>query len=140
MRESMQIERVGEARERLDVPLKVGTHSSSLTLVFLWDATCVAHHRTGDGNGLPAPGGQVLGGVMKDDQSGRWEFFDKIDAVRKSLVNEMLTKVDHSPEQQEFIDRMDEFEKRVDCAIELLNTKGLEQACVTARLLGCTAL
>jgi hypothetical protein len=77
---------------------------------------------------------------MKDDQSGRWQFFDKIDAVRKSLVNEMLTKVDHSPEQQEVIDRMDEFEKRVDCAIELLNTKGLEPACVTARLLGCTTL
>ncbi len=77
---------------------------------------------------------------MKDDQSGRLEFFDKIDAVRKSLINEMSTKVDHSPEQQEVIDRMDEFEKRVDCAVELLNTEGLKPACVAARLLGCLAL
>jgi len=77
---------------------------------------------------------------MKDDQSERWEFFDKIDAVRKSLRNEMSTKVDHSPEQQEVIDRTDEFEKRVTCAVELLNTKGLELARVTARLLGCTTL
>jgi hypothetical protein len=77
---------------------------------------------------------------MKDDQSGRLEFFDKIDAVRKSLINEMSTKVDHSPEQQEVIDRMDEFERRITCAVELLNTQGLELARVTARLFGCTTL
>jgi hypothetical protein len=77
---------------------------------------------------------------MKDDQSGRWEFLDKIDVVRKSLVDEMLTKVCHSPEQQEVIDRMDEFEKSVDCVIDLLNTKGLKPAFVAARLFGCTTL
>ena len=52
----------------------------------------------------------------------------------------MLTKVHQSPEQQEVIDRMDEFEKRVDCVVDLLDTKGLEQALVAARLLGCLTI
>ena len=64
------------------------------------------------------------------------EFKDKIEAKRNSLIDDMLTAIPYSAEQQGLIDRLEDFQTVEDA----LKDQGLEPAWVTARLLGYLTL
>jgi hypothetical protein len=68
------------------------------------------------------------------------EFIDKIEAKRTSLIDDMLTAIPYSAEQQGLIDRLEDFQKDAETVVDVLKTQGLQPACVTARLLGCHIL
>ena len=67
------------------------------------------------------------------------EFKDKIEAKRNSLIDDMLTAIPYSAEQQRLIDHLEVFNKNEEI-MDVLKTHGLQTACVKARLLGCLTL
>ena len=86
-------------------------------------------------------GDAVPGWVTKDGHSARCEFFRKIGAKRQSLIDARDAAIPGSAERQELAARLEEFDKCIKGAVDILDAGGrLETACVKARLAGCFTL